>query len=598
MKHSTTFFITLLKNIKISLRYKLLVAFLCLGLFPLLLISSISYIQSYKSLMQNNKIYSDSVTKLVSDNFDRWLSEYEYTSLDLINSQEFQDGIENYDDDFIINQNYMLKFTSYAANRPEITDIAVYRSNDRIDSLNASLLITSLRTTLLKGSELVGKKLYNKVMQAPGRVIWVNSKVYKCNDETFDNNITMMRKIKGLASGKDLGILIIHIDSKYINTVYNDVNLSNKGYIMIVADNGKIISHSFPKKIGSVIEPSMIDMISGKQSGSFIQEAFGIKSIVTFATSKVTGWKVLSIVPMNSLMKNIYATVGITIVVAFIILIFIFILSFVISSVIFRPIKRLKDQMGQVEEGNLDIQVHNVSNDEIGVLTQSFQNMVNEVKMQILRQEEEQKKLRSAELLALQSQINPHFLYNTLDTALWYAKEIQSNEIQNILLSLARFYRISLSSGNNLISIANELEHVKSYMKIESLRFEGKFDVEYDIDDDILQYSIVKITLQPLVENAIKHGIRKRPGKGKVTIIGRLVNDTVIMKVADDGVGMTEEQLNELFDRSIEHIRISGSYGIKNVNDRLILQYGREYGLKYSSVKGEGTCVDVIIPIR
>ncbi len=587
-----------LGNLKISLRYKLLIVFLGLGLIPVITVGIVSYIQSYNSIYQNSVTYSNSVIKQVADNFDRWLSEYVYTTMEMINSQEFQAGLDNADDDFIIDQSYKLKMTFYAVNRPEIADIAVYRADDRVDSLKASFLISSLLATALKGSDLMGKNFYDKVMNATGQIIWESSKVYKINELSFDNNITMARKILGFNSGKDFGIFVMHIDSKYIKNIYNDVNMVGNGYILIADNNGKIISTGQPASKSSELEAAIVKEINAGQSGSLLQDIRGEKNLISFSTSRVTGWKVLSIVPTASLMKNIYITTGITILIACIIIIVIMIISIVASSLIFRPIKQLQSQMKRVEAGELDVHIQPVAEDEIGDLTQGFLNMMGEVKKLLVRQEEEQKKLKSAELLALQSQINPHFLYNTIDVALWYAKESNSVEIQNILLSLARFYRISLNSGNNLISIANELEHVKSYIEIESIRFEGKFDVEYDIDEDILQNTIVKLTFQPLVENAIKHGIRKRPGKGRILISGRREGENIKIKISDDGVGMTEAQINDLFTSEGEYRANSRGYGIHNVNDRLVLQYGKGYGLKYSSVKGEGTCGEILIPAK
>lgn len=586
----------LLKVRKISLRYKLLLVFLCLGLLPVLIVGGVSFFQSNKSIFQNTVIYSSSVINQVAGNFDRWLSEYNYTTMEMINSENFQNGVQNDEDDFLIDQYYKLKLTFYVVNRPEIKDISVYRSNDQLDSLKSTLLVQSLRTTMLKGSEAVGRELYDRVMKASGETVWLNGKVYRSNEKTFDNNITMVRKILGFKSGKELGIFIMHLDAKRIEDIYNDVNLAENGFILIVDSSGKVVSSSGNERNGSSVDALLLNGVSQQPSGSFICKTAEGEMLVNYATSEVTGWKVVSLVPTGSLMKNIYIATGITILIAFIILICILVLSFVASNLIFRPIKLLKTQMKRVEMGDLDITVQPISRDEIGELTQGFRNMVNEVRKLMQAQKEEHSKLKAAELLALQSQINPHFLYNTIDVALWYAKEIQSQEIQNILLSLANFYRISLSSGNNLISISNELAHVRSYIEIESVRFEGKFEVEYDIDEEILPYSIVKITLQPLVENAIKHGIRKRPGKGKIIISGRREGRKIILRIADDGVGMTETQIHDIMNKQVGGGEAARGYGIGNVNDRLVLQYGEEYGLKYTSEKGYGTTVEIVVP--
>ncbi len=582
----------------VSLRYKLLIIFCVLGLLPLLTVGVVSYTQSSKAVNQNMIVYSGSIIKQVADNFDRWLREYEYTTLEFVNSAEIQNCLESNEDDFMLQQKYKLKFVFYTVNRPEMVDVAIYRSDDRFDSLKSSSLIyyNSLKSNIPKGSEIIGKDLYDEVIKATGKVIWKSGKVYKINESLYSNSITMCRKVAGFNSGKDLGIFVMHINSDYIKQIYNDVRLAEGGYIIVADNNGKIIVKPDNVNLDNNIGQQLLSSLSSV-SGNFKEKMDGKDYFITYTSSQVTGWKIISLVPMKSINKNIYIARNITILVGFLILFGIVVFSIRVSNFIFKPIKYLTGEVKKVEEGNLDIKIETTSQDEIGDLSDGFGNMIQKIQSLILQKEEEQKKLKTAELVALQSQINPHFLYNTIDTALWHAKEIESNEIQEILLALARFYRISLSRGSNLITIADELDHVRSYLKIESIRFEGKFDVEFDVDDAILNHQIIKITLQPLVENAIKHGIRKRSGKGKIIISGRMEEDRIVIQVADNGAGMSEEQLNKIFQKVDVMYYNNGSYGVRNVNDRLTLQFGDSFGLKYRSIQGEGTWVDVVIPI-
>ncbi len=580
----------------ISLKYKLFMIFAVIGIVPLLVVGLLSYHQSQKSIYNNIVLYSKSIIKQVADNFDRFLGEFEYTTLELVNSREVQEGLLNHEDDYLIEQKYKMKFVFYSIQRHEIVDIAIYRENDRMDSLKATLLIESLKMDVLKGSEAVGEDFYQRVIGEMGGVLWVSDKIYKSNEIYFDNNITMARKVKDFNNGKDLGIFIMHINREHIKNVYEDVDLGEEGHIVICDEEFKIVSHADDEKLGRTVDNNIIKNMNNKKEGSFKEFVNGQDCFVSFTSSSVTGWKIMSIVPMKTLMKDINMTKNIIIIIGLVIIVLIIIFSIIFSGHIFRPINHLRKQMKVVEKGNMDIEMCGFTRDEIGDLTEGFYNMVGKINNLMIMEKEKQKKMRIVELKALQSQINPHFLYNTIDTALWFAKEIKAEEIEEILLALANFYRISLSKGNNLVKIADELDHVKNYLAIENIRYEGKFDVEFDVESDILDKMIVKITLQPLVENAIKHGIRKRPGKGHIKISGKCEGDKIILEISDDGVGMIESELRSVLKGNANSDIYASGYGVHNVHERLVLQYGKEYGLKFKSVKRKGTCVTIIIP--
>ena len=210
------------------------------------------------------------------------------------------------------------------------------------------------------------------------------------------------------------------------------------------------------------------------------------------------------------------------------------------------------------------------------------------------------RELKSAEYKALQSQINPHFLYNTLDMISWLSYQKKPEQISSVVYSLANFYKLSLNKGKYIVPISDEISHVTYYMKIQDLRFSGEIHFLTDIDPVILQYSIPKITLQPIVENALFHGILEKKSKsGQIIIHGILAEDNVLLIVEDDGVGIPSDQLNVLLeaDNSEAHADDSGShYGLRNINKRIRLQYGEEYGLSFESIPGEGTKVVLRLP--
>lgn len=256
--------------------------------------------------------------------------------------------------------------------------------------------------------------------------------------------------------------------------------------------------------------------------------------------------------------------------------------------------------MQQTKDGILKEVPDIIYKDEIGTLYENYNFMITRIHTLLHENYQMGRELKSAEYKALQSQINPHFLYNTLDMISWLSYQKKPEQISSVVYSLANFYKLSLNKGKYIVPISDEISHVTYYMKIQDLRFSGEIRFLTDIDPVILQYSIPKITLQPIVENALFHGILEKKSKsGQITIHGILAEDNVLLIVEDDGVGIPSDQLNVLLeaDNSEAHADDSGShYGLRNINKRIRLQYGEEYGLSFESIPGEGTKVVLRLP--
>ena len=227
------------------------------------------------------------------------------------------------------------------------------------------------------------------------------------------------------------------------------------------------------------------------------------------------------------------------------------------------------------------------------MLSDSFDHMVRRIQKLMEQVRQEEITLRKTELKALQAQINPHFLYNTLDAIAWLCEEGRNKDAENMVTSLAKLFRISISKGHELITIEKEIQHAQSYLRIETFRYKNQFTYTFDVDENCLGYLCNKITLQPIIENAIYHGLNRMVDEGEITIRIREDGDDIILSVEDNGIGMTEEQCQEILrkepgDRT--------GIGIKNVNDRIKIYFGEEYGLTITSELDEGTCVDIRMP--
>ena len=274
------------------------------------------------------------------------------------------------------------------------------------------------------------------------------------------------------------------------------------------------------------------------------------------------------------------------------------IMSYMALRSVTKPIKQLCKMTTKVGQGDFTVKTSNVSTDEIGVLTDSFNNMTREIGELVQAIKKEQSNLRLTEMKLLQEQITPHFLYNTLDTIVWLAEENKTKDVVTMVTSLSDFFRTGLSEGREVILIKDEVEHIVSYLQIQGVRYQDILEYEINVDDDIKSYEIPKLTLQPLVENALYHGIKNKRGGGKIIVEGKKDKDNnVIINVIDSGKGMDKELLeNVLNNMYVENIdKSKKGYGLRNVCKRLKYYYGDECELSIESDENNGTKVTILI---
>jgi two-component system sensor histidine kinase YesM len=276
--------------------------------------------------------------------------------------------------------------------------------------------------------------------------------------------------------------------------------------------------------------------------------------------------------------------------------------AWAISRSIYLPIKRLHDVTTTITKNDLQALVNRDNVDEITELGMSFNIMIGKIRELLDAKMNEQENLKKAELRALQAQINPHFLYNTLDTIVWMAEAQKTDQVIEIVSALSNFFRISLSKGKDWITIGEEIERTKCYLTIQKMRYRDIMDFRIDADEEVLNNTILKLILQPLVENALYHGIKNKRGGGTIIVHARQKNEKeVLLEVEDDGIGFTPDKLAqlqaELADISGE-MKLESGFAIGNVNKRIRLYYGKQYGLSVDSEYNTGTCAALVIPAR
>ena len=273
------------------------------------------------------------------------------------------------------------------------------------------------------------------------------------------------------------------------------------------------------------------------------------------------------------------------------------ILSYYIPRSITMPITRISRVTDQVAKGNLSVRAAAESGAEARMLSDSLNAMIDKINELLDQVTTEQIRLRKAEFELLQAQINPHFLYNTLDTIVWLAEAGDQKRVVSMVGNLSDFFRTSLNQGKDIISIREELAHVRSYLEIQQVRYQDILRYEITVPEDLYEYKIPKITIQPLVENALYHGIKNKRGQGTITITGERSENGFVLYVRDNGIGMTQERLNEVR-AGIQKLSYTGKeiYGLYNVNERIRLNFGETYGISIESTYGEGTCISISLP--
>lgn len=389
------------------------------------------------------------------------------------------------------------------------------------------------------------------------------------------------------AEGKDIEVAMDIRFSSIANYI-DDVGIGQHGYCYIADDEGNLIYHPQQQLIYSGLKEENSSKLF---NGVHVEE----EAIYTVHELNNCNWKVVAVCYVDEMITDkVVDAVWNLLMLLCVVVVVIFLLGWAFSAIFTSPVKKLAAAMKEFEKQAEDFEFEQVRGTmEIRTLSDSFGHMVVRIQRLMEKVREEEINLRKVELKALQAQINPHFLYNTLDAIAWLCEEGRNKDAGEMVTALARLFRISISKGHELISIEKEVEHAQSYLKIQSFRYKNQFTYSFDIEDGCLPYLCNKITLQPIIENAIYHGVKQMVDEGEIRIRIYQTEKDIVFQVEDNGVGMTEEQCKNILHRESGN---KTGIGIKNVNDRIKIYFGEEYGLHIESELDEGTCVTIRMP--
>lgn len=413
-----------------------------------------------------------------------------------------------------------------------------------------------------------------------------------------DEAVSLYKALWNYQDGSLIGVTMIDLNFNQISSILNAINVKKQESVAIINAGGGLVAVRDSEDGANRIDKAFLDEIQDRlQKGriSFTASWNGSSYQVVTGEIGTTGWKVIWIEPESQFEAASREFLYPVLIIVSMILLALFVILNLLSRQIVVPITRLSRQMKTV---NLDQQngcIPVTRKDEIGDLTASFNEMTERIGK--LKEElvEEEKEKRTYELKSLQAQINPHFLYNTLDSIIWMA-EMNDPDVVPMTEALAKMMRLALSRGKAHITIAEEMEHVRNYLVILSMRYQDKFDYEILTDDDVKDFMTIKLIVQPFVENSIYHGIKEKRGRSHLLVHACRDGQDIMILVKDDGTGMSREEVETVFDRKRKPSGGGSGIGARNVNDRLKLSFGDRYGVTYRSVPGEGTEVLIRIP--
>ncbi len=376
-----------------------------------------------------------------------------------------------------------------------------------------------------------------------------------------------------------------------ISSYINNVSIGQRGYCFLMDDEGNIVYHPQQQLLYAGLKTENTSALAALDDGTYVDDT------VIYCLTSVEGsdWRIIGVSYVDELVnRNVQDMIRLSCLLAVVVLAAALLTSFLLSQLLGRPLRGLASAMESFETDADHFTYRPVGGTrEVRELSDSFGHMVLRIQQLMSTVREEEINLRKTELKALQAQINPHFLYNTLDSIAWMCEQGRNTDAVKMVHALARLFRISISKGNELIPIAKEIEHAESYLQIQKYRYKNQFTYEFDVDPTCLNYYCNKITLQPIIENAINHGLDLLVDEGRITVRVYPDGEDIVFTVQDNGVGMSEEQVASILHQDPKD---RTGIGIKNVNDRLQIYFGKQYGLHITSELDVGTCVEIRMP--
>lgn len=578
--------------LNVSLRTRMLLSNIVVALIPFLIFSIVSGFVFLDHAQKTAEEHSVQLIHQVSNSMDVYVETIEkmvnYIQLELQDTPFFtmeSEGASGWESE----TDYIRSVLENVANsHREVAGIFIATKED---------LYVSTGMSRISRDPFQNERWYREASENPEEIqlisVVTGRNIVTNRSYSIDDVFSLAKAVQDPETGEVLGVILLDIRHDIIQSSINGVTIGEKGFVFVMDQEDNIvytpvngIVYRVNPKWVKAMEPMSVQI----QGGSY-----QIRSEL----SPYTGWRTVGVFSMDEVMSSVNTIVYILFTCVIISLVLVVIVSFKFSRTLTNPIFKLKRLMKQAESGDLTVRFNFQHNDEIGELGQSFNHMIARIDQLIQMVYVEQENKRTAEMKSLQEQIKPHFLYNTLDTISWMARDYDAEDIVRLVDALTNMFRIGLSHGKDIITVKEEITHVSNYLYIQKIRYKDKLNYVIHVDESLYAIEVPKLILQPLVENAIYHGVKAKRGGGTITITGVPEGENLVFTVQDNGAGMPQEKVEELNRRMSERSVLDEqkSFGLFYIRERIQLCYGTGYGVHVESALGEGTRVTITLPL-
>lgn len=609
---------------EIPIFFRLVISFLLVIVIPSVIIGFVSYNISTAEIENNLYEYTSQYIRNINNNITEKLKRYEELALDICNDETIYPilaesnllyAVKQYQPDLFekypeFKKDINNKLYSYGYNDSYISNIEIITEYD--EYTQKSIFNNQVKGGKIKDSNLFRKSVpYKTAMEANGELIWCDIDSNTFIKQAIENyyisdNIMLLRAIPNEKGGNPLGVIIITVFPNLFIDTYQATDIIEKGNLLLLSDKGVMVS------INQRVDLPHLDLnttedIKRLQNGMIKRDLEDVKCLIRFYRMEYTGWNIVSIIPENSLLTSVHTVRNIIFLTLIICLLVSLLLAYIVTLSISLPLTNLKKTMTQFNGEIIDLKYIDNKKDDIGILGNKFNEMIQKIDNLIrvnyreaLQRKSEEFKRKQAELDALQMQINPHFLYNTLDVIRWKTIIIEKGdgEVSKMISEFSQLLRLSTKKTDGLVEIREEFEHVAAYLKVISFSYDESFTVEWLIENDSLKHSKVpKLTIQPIIENIVVHAFTNCEHKKIIKVRAYTTEKNIVIIISDNGKGIDRNSLNEVRDRINSKNRLTKNIGLKNVNERIKLTFGEKYGLSIYSESGSGTEVIIRIPL-
>ena len=578
--------------LNVNLRTRMILSNIFVALIPFLIFSIVSGFVFLDQAQKTAEEHSAQTIHQVRNSMDVYVGTIEkmasYIQMDLRDTPFF--SMRSQDDPGWEDETSRIRamLEDVANSHREVAGILIASKNDQYVSTGMSRI---------SRDPFANEKWYRRAQENPEDIrlisVVTGRNIVTNRSYSVDDVFSLAKAVKDPKTGEVLGVILLDIRHDIIQNSISSVTIGEKGFVFVTDAEDNMV-YTPVNEVVYRVNPQWV-RAEKPMSVQIGGGSYQIRSEV----SPYTGWRTVGVFSMDEVMSSVNTIVYILLACVVISLALVAFVSVKLSRTLTSPIIKLKKLMKRAEGGDLTVRFNGRYNDEIGELGQSFNHMIVRVDHLIQMVYIEQKNKRIAEMKSLQEQIKPHFLYNTLDTISWMARDYEAEDIVRLVDALTNMFRIGLSHGKDIISVKEEITHVSNYLYIQKIRYKDKLNYEIHVEESLYAIEVPKLILQPLVENAIYHGIKAKRGGGTIYITGEPEDGNLIFAVRDNGAGMPPEKVREINRLMSERGELDEkkSFGLFYIRERIQLCYGGGYGVHVESTLGEGTRVTITLPL-